>query len=128
VRTNPRQFGAIRNEPEISVRMGLRGGAERCPMLGWIKYLRRVRVETHSLKRNKYLASTRTLLSLVRDEGAQVQIMPLRPASLTTETVTGNDMGNETLPVVCLRDSRRTSGFPDSHANDIAGLVSAIHV
>ena len=29
-------------------------------MLGWIKYLRRVRVETDALKRNKDLASTRT--------------------------------------------------------------------
>jgi len=36
-------------------------------MLGWIKYLRRVRVETDALKRNKDLASTRTPLSLVRD-------------------------------------------------------------
>jgi hypothetical protein len=33
-------------------------------MLGWIKYLRRVRVETDALKRNKDLASTRTLHSL----------------------------------------------------------------
>jgi hypothetical protein len=41
----------------------------RCPMLGWIKYLRKVRVETDALKRNKDLASTRTPLSLVRDEG-----------------------------------------------------------
>ena len=31
-------------------------------MLGWIKYLQRVRVETDALKRNKDLASTRTLL------------------------------------------------------------------
>jgi hypothetical protein len=38
-------------------------------MLGWVKYLRRVRVETDALKRNKDLASTRTPLSLVRDEG-----------------------------------------------------------
>ena len=38
-------------------------------MLGWIKYLQRVRVETDALKRNKDLASTRTPLSLVRDEG-----------------------------------------------------------
>jgi hypothetical protein len=38
-------------------------------MLGWIKYLRRVRVETDALKRNKNFVSTRTLLSLVRDEG-----------------------------------------------------------
>jgi hypothetical protein len=30
-------------------------------VLGWIKYLRRVRVETDALKRNKDLASTRTL-------------------------------------------------------------------
>jgi len=37
-------------------------------MLGWIKYLRRVRVETDALKRNKNFVSTRTLLSLVRDE------------------------------------------------------------
>jgi hypothetical protein len=29
-------------------------------MLGWIKYLRRVRVETDALKRNKDLASTRS--------------------------------------------------------------------
>ena len=43
--------------------------AGRCPMLVWIKYLRRVRVETDALKRNKDLASTRTPLSLVRDEG-----------------------------------------------------------
>ena len=32
-----------------------------------------------ALKRNKDLASTRTPLSLVRDEGSQVQIPPLRP-------------------------------------------------
>ena len=38
-------------------------------MLGQIKYLRRVRVETDALKRNKDLASTRTPLSLVWDEG-----------------------------------------------------------
>jgi len=38
-------------------------------MLGWIKYLRRVRVETDALKRNEDLASTRTPLSLVRDKG-----------------------------------------------------------
>jgi hypothetical protein len=31
-------------------------------MLGWIKYLQRVRVETDALKRNKDLASTRTFL------------------------------------------------------------------
>jgi hypothetical protein len=29
-------------------------------MLAWIKYLRRVRVETDALDRNKNLASTRT--------------------------------------------------------------------
>jgi hypothetical protein len=38
-------------------------------MLGWIKYLREVRVETDALKRNKDFASTRTPLPLVRDEG-----------------------------------------------------------
>jgi hypothetical protein len=54
---------------EIPVCMGLRGGAGRCPMLGWIKYLRRVRVEMDALKRNKDLASTRTLLSLVLHKG-----------------------------------------------------------
>src|SRR5262249_30683657 len=35
---------------EISVRARLRGGPGRCPMMGWIKYLRRVRVETDALK------------------------------------------------------------------------------
>jgi hypothetical protein len=29
--------------------------------------------------------------------GSQVQILPLRPAFLALESVTGNDMGNETL-------------------------------
>jgi hypothetical protein len=48
-------------------------------MLGWIKYLRRVRVETDALKRNKDLASTRTPLFLVGTKGSQVQIPPLRP-------------------------------------------------
>ena len=38
-------------------------------MSGWIKYLRGVRVKTDALKRNKDLVSTRTLHSLVRDEG-----------------------------------------------------------
>jgi hypothetical protein len=38
-------------------------------MSGWIKYLRGVRVETEALMRNNDLASTRTLHSLVRDEG-----------------------------------------------------------
>jgi hypothetical protein len=38
-------------------------------MFGQIKYLRKVRVETDALKRNKDLASTRTPRSLVRDEG-----------------------------------------------------------
>jgi len=38
-------------------------------MLGRIKYLRKVRVEGDVLKRNKDFASTRTPLSLVRDEG-----------------------------------------------------------
>ena len=65
----PASSGLFATSREISVRMGLRGGAERCPMLGWIKYLRRVRVETDALKRNKDLASTRTPLLLVRDEG-----------------------------------------------------------
>jgi hypothetical protein len=40
-------------------------------MLGWIKYLRGVRVETNSLDRNKNFASTRTPHSLVRDEGGR---------------------------------------------------------
>ena len=50
---------------EISVCMGLRGGAGRCPTLRWIKYLRKVRVETDAFKRNKDFASTRTPLSLI---------------------------------------------------------------
>src|SRR6516164_2131529 len=54
---------------EIPVCSGLRGGAGRCPMLGWIKYLRKVRVETDALKRNKDFASTRTPLCPVRNEG-----------------------------------------------------------
>jgi len=37
-------------------------------MVGWIKYLRQVRVERDALKRNKDFAPTRTPLSLVRDE------------------------------------------------------------
>ena len=41
-------------------------------MLGWIKYLRKVRVETDALKRNKDFASTRTPLGT---RGSQVQIL-----------------------------------------------------
>ena len=40
-------------------------------MSGWIKYLRGVRVETEALKRNKDLVSTRTLHSIVLDEGVE---------------------------------------------------------
>ena len=47
------------------------GGPARCPMSGWIKCLRGVRVETEALKRNKDLVSTRTLHSLVLDEGVE---------------------------------------------------------
>src|SRR5262249_10699794 len=81
-----------KSNPEIES-----GGPGRCPMLGRIKYLRKVRVEGDVLKRNKNFASTRTPLSLVRDERSQVQILPLRPAFFTIEAVTGNDMGNETV-------------------------------
>jgi hypothetical protein len=50
-------------------------------MLGWIKYLRKVRVETDALKRNKDLASTRT--SLVRDEGdRRFKILPSKLRAL----------------------------------------------
>jgi hypothetical protein len=38
-------------------------------MLGWIKYLRRVRVETDALKRNKDLVFHPNPHSLVRNEG-----------------------------------------------------------
>jgi hypothetical protein len=57
-------------------------------MLGWIKYLRRVRVETAALKRNKDLASTRTHLSLVRDEGVAGS-NPATPTSSTTKALIG---------------------------------------
>ena len=66
-------------------------------MFGWIKYLRRVRVETDALKRNKVLAPTRTpLCPSFGTRGSQVQILPLRPAFPTEDPLTGNDMGDET--------------------------------
>ena len=67
-------------------------------MLGWIKYLRRVQVETDALKRNKDLASTRTPLSLVRDEGVAGPNPATPTIFLAQQTVkTGNDMGDETV-------------------------------
>ena len=70
-------------------------------MFGWIKYLRKVRVETDALKRNKDLAPTRTPLSLVRDEGVAGS-NPVTPTSFPLkEVVTGNDMGDETSRLAC---------------------------
>jgi hypothetical protein len=51
-------------------------------MLGWIKYLRKVRVETDALKRNKDFASTRTPLCPVRNEG----VAGSNPATPTSST------------------------------------------
>jgi hypothetical protein len=65
-------------------------------MLGWIKYLRRVRVETDALKQNRDFASTRTPSPSFGTRGSQVQILPLRPAFFTTDLLMGNDMGDET--------------------------------
>ena len=57
-------------------------------MLGWIKYLRKVRVETDALKRNKDFASTRTPLCPVRDEGVAGS-NPATPTSSTNKALIG---------------------------------------
>ena len=64
-------------------------------MLGWIKYLRKVRVETDALKRNKILASTRT--SLPRSGRGGRRFKSCHSDQLSSHQ-TGNDMGNETHP------------------------------
>jgi hypothetical protein len=52
-------------------------------------------------------SSTWLRASTFGTRGSQVQILPLRPAFLAAESITGNDMGNETLSMVA--GSRRRS-------------------
>ena len=59
-------------------------------MLGWIKYLRKVRVETDALKRNKDFASTRTPLCPVRNEGVAGS-NPATPTTFLTQQIACGD-------------------------------------
>ena len=61
------------------------GGPGRCPMLGRIKYLRRVRVETDALKRNKDLASTRTPQLSPSMSGLRGMIWGMKPPKLPAD-------------------------------------------
>ena len=65
-------------------------------MLGWIKYLRRVRVETHALKRNKDF-SFYPNPSLPRSGRGGRRFKSCHSDQLSSHQ-TGNDMGNETHP------------------------------
>jgi hypothetical protein len=50
--------------------------------------------------------------------GSQVQILPLRPTFLAIQTITGNDMGNDTPPVVPKSDGRGNFSLGQSPKED----------
>jgi hypothetical protein len=56
-------------------------------MLGWIKYLQKVRVETDALKRNKDLAPTRTPRSRTHHR-CRAAMVPLRHFFFVASTMT----------------------------------------
>ena len=60
-----------------------------------------IELSLYVIKVSHYMADCptgRVERHLVRGEGVAGSILPLRPALLAVEPVTGNDMGNETRP------------------------------